>query len=277
MAEEHQIIMSLKDGINTGIMECSVDDWTGIAYRIHRSKIKDVGIGLKQINYAGIYILLGNDKDTGELKAYIGQTDNIYTRLKQHNRSKDFWDEVVFFVDKANDLDAGHLNYIESKLIRLAKDCDRVALENDTVPKKYDRNFLGEKFVEKITLVMTVLRYDIFEKVLAENEIKPEDIYYIDSVGLKATGAQTSEGFIVFKGSRSSREFKKASSQYLRNKWEELRIKKIVSKDNLFVKDEFFKSPSTAAAMVLGRNTNGLTMWKNKDGKRLKDVMNENI
>jgi len=277
MAEEHQITMNLKDGINTGIMECSVDDWAGLAYRIHRSKIKDAASTLKQINYAGIYILFGTDKDTDELKAYIGQTDNIYTRLKQHNRAKDFWNEVVFFVDKANDLDAGHLNYIESKLIRLAKECDRVSLENDTVPKEYDRNFLGEKFVEKITLVMTVLRYEIFEKVLSENEIKPENIYYINSIGLKATGAQTSEGFIVFKGSQSNSDFKKASSQSLRNKWEELKIRKIVSKDNVFVKDEVFNSPSTAAAMVLGRNTNGLTAWRNKDGKKLKDVMNENM
>ena len=52
---------------------------------------------------------------------------------------------------------------------------------------------------------------------------------------------------------------------------------KIVNKNNIFTKDMLFLSPSTAAAMVLGRNANGLTEWKDKNGKTLKEIMNENI
>ena len=43
----------------------------------------------------------------------------------------------------------------------------------------------------------------------------------------------------------------------------------------MFEKDIIFSSPSTAAAMVLGRNSNGLTQWKNRDGKTLKENMNK--
>ena len=99
-------------------------------------------------------------------------------------------------------------------------------------------------------------------------------ILAINSIGLKASGAQSEEGFIVFKGSQSSEEFKKASSQSLRNKWNELRNQKIVDQ-GVFLKDIIFSSPSTAAAMVLGRNSNGLTQWKNRDGKTLKENMNK--
>jgi hypothetical protein len=35
--------------------------------------------------------------------------------------------------------------------------------------------------------------------------------------------------------------------------------------------DFVFSSPSTAAAIVLGRNANGLTEWKLKDGITLKE------
>ena len=35
--------------------------------------------------------------------------------------------------------------------------------------------------------------------------------------------------------------------------------------------DYIFSSPSAAAAIVLGRNANGLTEWKLKDGKTLKE------
>mgnify|MGYP003593876416 FL=1 len=90
---------------------------------------------------------------------------------------------------------------------------------------------------------------------------------------MKATGTQTEEGFIVFKGSQSSEEFKKASTQSLRNKWNELRNQKIVD-NRIFLKDIIFSSPSTAAAMILRRNANGLREWKNKDGKSLKEIMN---
>ena len=35
--------------------------------------------------------------------------------------------------------------------------------------------------------------------------------------------------------------------------------------------DYLFSSPSTAAVIVMGRNANGLTEWKLKDGTTLKD------
>ena len=38
-----------------------------------------------------------------------------------------------------------------------------------------------------------------------------------------------------------------------------------------FPDDYLFSSPSTAAAIVLGRSANGLTEWKLKDGKTLKE------
>ena len=38
-----------------------------------------------------------------------------------------------------------------------------------------------------------------------------------------------------------------------------------------FSDDYIFSSPSTAAVMVMGRNANGLSEWKLKDGKTLKE------
>lgn len=38
-----------------------------------------------------------------------------------------------------------------------------------------------------------------------------------------------------------------------------------------FPEDFIFTSPSTAASIVLGRNANGLTEWKQKGGKTLKE------
>ena len=47
--------------------------------------------------------------------------------------------------------------------------------------------------------------------------------------------------------------------------------------NEVFVKDYVFTSPSLAAAVVMGRNANGRTEWKNKDGITLKDVEEKEI
>jgi hypothetical protein len=39
-----------------------------------------------------------------------------------------------------------------------------------------------------------------------------------------------------------------------------------------FSKDTEFSSPSAAAAVIHGGGANGLTAWKNQDGKTLKQV-----
>ena len=49
----------------TGIIECSVDDWFGISYKIPRNKLREAS-GLDYINNTGVYILFGEDENTAE-------------------------------------------------------------------------------------------------------------------------------------------------------------------------------------------------------------------
>lgn len=48
-----------------------------------------------------------------------------------------------------------------------------------------------------------------------------------------------------------------------------------VLKDNVLQKDVVFKSASTAANFVTGTSTNGLTAWKDKNGKSIKEYITE--
>ncbi len=273
---QNVVTMILKNGTPTGIVQCNLDEWIGISYKIPRNRLNEAK-ELKGIDNTGVYILLGADEETGEDRAYIGEAENIYKRLIQHNKTKDFWNDCLVFVSQNNSLNKAHIKFIENKLYNKAKEVERFIIENDTKPTKSSLDGADEiravKFYEKIVLLTAVYGYHIFDKILTVQEVKEEEIYYINSIGLKATGTQTEEGFIVFKGSQSSEEFKKASTQSLRNKWNELRNQKIVD-NGIFLKDIIFSSPSTAAAMILGRNANGLREWKNKDGKSLKEIMN---
>jgi hypothetical protein len=131
-----------------------------------------------------------------------------------------------------------------------------------------------EEFAYYIKLIANTLGYKAFEKLL-EDEYNKDGEFFIKSVGLTARGKMTNEGFVVIKGSQSSNSFKTASSKSLKKKWELLSEETIVAKDDFFVKDYLFTSPSLAAAMVLGRNANGLTEWKNENKKTLKEILSE--
>jgi hypothetical protein len=45
----------------------------------------------------------------------------------------------------------------------------------------------------------------------------------------------------------------------------------------IFAEDAVFNSPSAAANMVLGRNSNGFMEWVNKTGKTFKDIQDKII
>ena len=54
MVDEQVLTMILKDGTSTGIIECGLDEWYGISYKIPRNKLKNAS-KLKYINNTGVY------------------------------------------------------------------------------------------------------------------------------------------------------------------------------------------------------------------------------
>ena len=118
-----------------GIIECSVDDWFGISYKIPRNKLKEAS-SLEYINNTGVYILFGDDENTAEKIAYIGEAEDIYNRLSQHNKNKDFWNECIVFVSKDNSLNKAHIKYIEHELYEMSKKANRYIIKNESNPTK---------------------------------------------------------------------------------------------------------------------------------------------
>ena len=62
--------------------------------------------------------------------AYIGEADPLIERLVQHYRTKDWWTSVVFFASKDRQLNKAHVQYLEAKLVQLARAANRCRLEN---------------------------------------------------------------------------------------------------------------------------------------------------
>lgn len=79
--------------------------------------------------------------------------------------------------------------------------------------------------------------------------------------------------FIVLKGSRVSANV--AHSEKFRGAKSIEKARAEYVKDCKVIKDAVFKSPSTAANFVTGTSSNGLMVWKNEEGTKLKLLISE--
>jgi GIY-YIG catalytic domain. len=269
----------LIDGDPNGRMSCELSNWSGKAYKLPRKLIKE-SANRPDLDNTGVYILFGRTDDIEEKDlAYIGEAEGIRNRLEDHLAKKDFWNEAITFISKDNNLNKAHVKYLESRLYEIAKDADRYNLTNSISPTKSsisesDQSEM-EEFIENIKLLVNSLGFKIFEPLRKANINKEEEeknTFYIKAArGANATGQSTSDGFVVFKDSVIA----DSTTNSFPQNWEKLRnslIKNKVIEQNIFTKDYLFSSPSSAAAIVMGRSANGLTEWKTEDGRILKSI-----
>lgn len=273
------IKLFLIDGEPNGRLTCELSNWTGKAYKIPRIKIKACTDRPDLMN-PGIYLLFGKD-ETGKDLVYIGEAETAFKRLLQHLTQKDFWNEAIVFISKDENLNKAHIKYLENKLYEVAKAINRYKIENSTTPtqssiSESDRAEMDE-FFDNIKTLINTLGYKVFDE---KREIKSplqeaQETFFLKSAkGADAEGEPTSDGFVVFKGSKvvaSTVPSLTASFKRLRDQMIENGVIRQHNDSAEFMEDYVFSSPSTAAMVVLGRNANGLTEWKLKNGKTLKE------
>lgn len=108
---------------------------TCIMYVIPRECTSDIS-DEKLLHQHCFYILLGKDID-GSPKAYIGQTYDFTTRVRDHQAKKDFWDTALVFVSKTDEIFASEVAFLEYCGITAALAADNYNLdENKQTPKK---------------------------------------------------------------------------------------------------------------------------------------------
>lgn len=267
----------LIDGDPNGRMSCELSNWSGKSYKIPRIKIKDC-TDRDDLTSTGVYLLFGKD-DEGKDQVYIGEAESILKRLNQQLTQKEFWNEAIVFISKDENLNKAHIKYLENRLHEIAKLANRYKIDNSVVPtqssiSESDRAEM-EEFIEYIKMLVNTLGHKVFDE---KREFKPkqkQDTFYIKAArGAEAQGEPTSEGFVVFKGSKAAGTTVPSMTSNFMNLRQKLIDQNIIVQkgDSFeFPDDYIFSSPSTAAAMVLGRNANGLTEWKLKNGKTLKE------
>lgn len=256
-----------------------LSNWTGKAVAGPRSEFEGV-VSREEAEGSGIYFLSGSDPDSGKPAIYIGEAECIRDRLKAHLQ-KDFWNHVVFFVSKDENLTKSHIRYLEGKLIDQARDAGRAHLVNNQssgarLPES-DRADL-ETYLEKVNQLLPVLGIEL----LVPTTVKPDagrevEILACEIKGVKATGQLTPNGFLVLAGSQAVLAERPSTQKY---PWALNMRQKLKAEGSLVLETEFlrfardveFSSPSAAAAVIHGGHANGLTAWKDSQGLTLKQL-----
>ncbi|WPJ91817.1 DUF4357 domain-containing protein [Corynebacterium sp. UMB2355A] len=133
-----------------------------------------------------------------------------------------------------------------------------------------------DEFIAKAKILISSLGYRAFEpaddaKSLAHNTSKPthssgEPTLVIEERGASGEGRQTSDGFVVLKGSNLRAEVTDSAPDSVRKARERLASR---VEGNVLKQDTVFSSPSAASSFLMGTPTSGKVYWETIDGVSL--------
>lgn len=273
----------LVDGIPSGVMTAEIMNWTGKFTVAPRTQLADLA-QRDELKRTGVYILAGqNPKDPSQEMVYIGESDNIWKRLIQHNSdsSKDFWGKTIIITSKDENLTKAHGRYLESRLIQIASQAQRAQVINGTNPETTSLPEPDiadmEYFLAQIQMILPVLGFTFavpLPKInIVQNSESPDSVspvFHFNYAGSNAEAQEVNDEFIVFEGSTA----RKAHTNSLAESYIQIREKlqregKLIDSQNpdywVFAQNVPFQSPSTAANIVGGASLNGRQHWKVKD------------
>jgi hypothetical protein len=294
MALGRTIRIYLEDGSVSGLKHAEIVNWTGQAISCPRQHLKHLN-DWAESKKPGCYFLYGVDDETGEPAVYIGEAENVYDRLLHHLANKDFWNEVVFFTSKDDNLTKSHVKFLEAELVTNAKRAGRQVLLNGNMPNvpslPRSEQASMEEYLLNLKTLLGVLGHKTLEplvnvtskKSIAEKETKSvsndEIDLFLNIKGLKAQAILNDEGLVVLEGSFATKLLRESLS----NGYKKLREKLIDSSvliDNetnfVFTKNYLFTSPSQAAAILTGYAINGRNHWLTAQGITLKQLELQN-
>lgn len=272
------------EGESTGRWRCELSNWTGIAYKIPRNMLSKC-TDRSDLQFTGIYMLIGRTEDDSSDKVYVGEAEQVLSRINQHvvNGAKEWneWNECVVFISKDDNLNKAQVKYLENSVYTLAKKAGRCELSNGNCPTKSSLSEADtaemEEFIFNLRLLTGAMGYRFLEPVISKVTEESSVEYHMKSnkTGYDAHGRIVSDGFVILEGSIVSEGTAKsfADKAYYRLREKLVADGSIV--DHVFTKDVLFSSYSAAASVVTGHNSNGWIEWITDDGKTIGDSESE--
>jgi hypothetical protein len=271
----------LPGGDPDGLRIIEKSNWTGCGLVVPRALLSEAR-ERKELGRTGVYLLTAAPEDSGLPRLYVGEGDPIRPRLEQHAAKRDFWTVCVAFTSKDDALNKAHVQYLESRLVSMAKEAKRCLLENGNeplLPTLSEPDVADmEGFLEEVLLCCPLLGVNVF---VSSRGQQPEGTRLkIEAKGICAFGYDLPEGFLVKAGSGVVADEVPSCPVSVRELRRALRgngVIRSVGGDGGWemAEDYTFSSPSMASAVVQGRSSNGRLDWKTKEGRSLREVQDQ--
>lgn len=279
----------LVDGTSSGTRTAELGLSTIKSLVIPRASLS-VANNRPELQKTGVYVLVGQDSENPNQKqVYIGEGDVLITRISAHNKDpgKEFWDEVVLFVSKDDNLTKAHVRYVEARLISLAKAAKRASVTNGTSPSEQGKlpeadEVEMEEFISQARILLGSLGFDIFEPAKAmvappaigqqpevapiNAEGAPEFRFVGESYDAICVVDTIAGQYIVRAGSLVRRNATPSLQPTYRNLRAQLIQNGVLVESGesqyRFSQDYAFSAPTSAAQVVCGSSANGRTAWR---------------
>ena len=130
------------------IIECEINNENNETSRQYRIKEKNISMFVLYRNDINeyretlngrysLYFLFGNEHVNRIRSTYIGQTQDIVSRLSKHIKEKDFWECAVIFSGIEEKYNKSQIQYLEYISIKKVIECGNASiLENCQIPKE---------------------------------------------------------------------------------------------------------------------------------------------
>jgi hypothetical protein len=267
--------MLIPEGNPNGMKIIELLGWSGKSFIVPRQNLKELK-DRPEVNQPGLYLLFGIDEASSEDLVYIGESENFYSRIANHDSNKDFWNTAVIFTGSLN---RAFVKYLEYRATAMAHDADRMVVQNKVQPQENtlseSEKVIVEQYFENTQFILRAIGYEVFETV-AES-ISDAKLYYLKAEGVDAKAQLLADGSLnVLKGSlariRETESFwgwsQAARKRFLKDG---TFVENGDGKSYVYTKNVLFKSPSAAAATTTGRSINGWTAWKDDSENTLDD------
>jgi hypothetical protein len=270
----------LPEGTPAGIQIAELTTRIVQAISVPRTHLKQF-FARPEAQHVGTYFLFGGDDDSSKPLAYIGQTENLKQRLKNHDANKEFWTRAVVLVSRTHSFTQAHIKWLEWNAIAQAIEAKRFNLKNgDSGSEPHVTEAIQadlHEIFETGSLLLQSLGYPIFQPLIATDAPDDKnDTLYLTIRETNAKGRFGDSGFVVFKGSVCSHDVSPHAkeSPFARKRAKMVEDGIIKEQNGRLVFDENFNfnSPSGASCILAGRHTNGWLDWKTADGKTLREM-----
>jgi hypothetical protein len=267
----------LLDGTLEGVRVIEVTGSAIKAFVIPRIKLQDIK-NRPEIHQPALYLLI----NTSDNQLYIGESEDLLYRIKNHDQSKDFWDIVIAIVSTTNQLEKSDIKYLESLSVERAKESAAMEVLNKTVPSMNNIHEFKIHILQSILDDTAVIAEFLGFSIFAKKHTDQSAYWFCQSKKTEAKAEFRGDKFIVLSGSIVD----KTVAPSWANAWP----KALAERNDILTKygkdcgdvvelieNVPFKSPNHAGGFLAGRSINAWITFVNKDGKTMDEIMRRGL